>query len=242
MSDVRQLALIPVRDTVLYPGSDLGLYVGREATIAAIRHAKAKQGDEIAVFTQTNGATHGPITADDIYKIGTVAKIAASVEMSDESIKIMLEGVERVQLDSISVVDGVTLVTVRSLPEAEASGTIASGEQEQINRLLGKWNTSFAQDCEQAEYQTIQKRTELGSVVKALRTILATPRIERGQHDRWLKTEPPARYTQLKNAAVAMRKRVLEEGHFDRKLVLLIEAIDFDVACRSEGLHAEFQG
>src|SRR5688500_3651659 len=119
MGDVRQLPLIPLRDFVLFPRSEAPIYVGRETSLRAIKLAKARYGGDLAVFTQLKGENNGPLAAGDIHHVGTLAKLVASVEMTDQTIKGMLEGVERIHLNDLSVVDGVTLVTVTLEPELD---------------------------------------------------------------------------------------------------------------------------
>lgn len=236
MGDVRQLALVPLRDVVLCPGSELPIYVGREATIRAIRFAKAKHDGYVAVFSQVKAETNGPITAEDIYRVGTIAKIAASVEMTDQSIKGMLEGTERIRLESLTVVDGVPMASVTSLPETNEAGAVSAADQTEILALLLAWCPDFNQACERAELDTIRTSRDLVPVVTALGTLVATPKIDKPDVKRDWNLPTPPRYRELLNEGVALRQKALEEGHYGRKFKLLIETIKFDMACRAEAL------
>lgn len=242
MSDARRLALIPCRDTVLYPGAEVPLYVGREATIRAVKYAKANGGD-LALFTQLHAEKSGPILRPDIFPVGTLTHIEACVELKDQTMKLMLVGTSRVRLQDLSTVDDVTIVTVTPWPETNPpeDATISAVEQKEILASLAAWRPDLGADGERAELQLIRESKNLGAVVRALRTLVATPNINKfGAEPAWRSPEDPPspRYRALLNEAVARRQSLLEEQSFKRQLALLQEALSFDISCRSEELGA----
>jgi len=237
MGEVRQLPLLPLRDLVLFPHSEAPIYIGREASLRAIKLAKAQYGDHIAVFTQLKGENNGPLAASDINHVGTLAKIVASVEMTDQTIKGMLEGIERVRLQDMKVEGGVTLLTVVSEPETYEVTNIDKAEQATILELLSTWGLDLSRAGEQAELQTVTNELNVVSVVAALRSLVSVPRIDKPGAERgWesINNQPSARYRDLKNQAVARRQKVLEEPGYRQKLQHIIDALRFDIACRAE--------
>lgn len=237
MSDSSQLALIPSRDTVLFPGAEMPFFAGREATLRAIRYAKA-HGGEVALFTQLRAENPGPITRNDIFPIGTLARIAACIEMKDNTMKLMLEGIGRIQLSEMCVVDDVALVTVTPLSDmAMREATVSDMEQKEILALIAAWKLEFDANSERAELQVIRESKNLEVTMRALRSLVATPNILKfGAEIKWSSPDnpPSPRYNELTNIAIARRQAILEEPNIKRQFDLIRETLAFDISCRSE--------
>jgi len=90
------LPILPVRDTVLFPGAVLPLTVGRESSLALV---SALQGDEkmLGVVAQLDPRIEDPAAAD-LHKVGTLAKVHKTVKMPNGNVVIFLEGLQRIQL------------------------------------------------------------------------------------------------------------------------------------------------
>jgi ATP-dependent Lon protease len=90
------LAVLPVRDTVLFPGAVLPLTVGRESSLALVN---ALEGDEklLGVVAQLDPRVEDP-SAADLHKVGTLAKVHKTVKMPNGNVVIFLEGLQRIQL------------------------------------------------------------------------------------------------------------------------------------------------
>src|SRR6266403_1105220 len=96
------LPILPVRDTVLFPGAVLPLTVGRDSSLALVN---ALEGDEkfLGVVAQLDPRIEDPAAAD-LHKIGTLAKVHKTVKMPNGNVVIFLEGLQRIQvLDLISL-------------------------------------------------------------------------------------------------------------------------------------------
>jgi ATP-dependent Lon protease len=237
MSNVRQLPFMALRDIVLFPNSESPIYVGREASVRAIKLAKTQHDGDIVVFTQLKAENNGPIAINDIHHVGTLARIVASIEMTDQTIKGMLEGVERVRLQDLNLVDGVPLVTVISEPELDENLKIDDAEHASILALLSTWWPDFSSDSERAELQMLAKKRDIVSVVSALCSFALVSRIDKPGVERgWETLQHPAstRYRELKNLATAQRQKVLEESSYKKKLRCLVDALSFDITCRTE--------
>ncbi len=90
------LPVLPVRDTVLFPGAVLPLTVGRESSLALVN---SLEGDEklLAVVAQLDPRIEDPAAAD-LHKVGTVAKVHKTVKMPNGNVVVFLEGLQRVQV------------------------------------------------------------------------------------------------------------------------------------------------
>ena len=90
------LPILPVRDTVLFPGAVLPLTVGRESSLALVN---ALQGEEkmLGVVAQLDPRVEDPAAAD-LHKVGTLAKVHKTVKMPNGNVVIFLEGLQRIQM------------------------------------------------------------------------------------------------------------------------------------------------
>ena len=90
------LAILPVRDTVLFPGAVLPLTVGRESSLALVN---SLQGDEklLGVVAQLDPRVEDPAAAD-LHKVGTLAKVHKTVKMPNGNVVVFLEGLQRIQI------------------------------------------------------------------------------------------------------------------------------------------------
>src|ERR1700694_3318635 len=88
------LAILPVRDTVLFPGAVLPLTVGRESSLALVN---SLEGEEklLAVVAQLAPGIEEPAAAD-LHKVGTLAKVHKTVKMPNGNVVVFLEGLQRV--------------------------------------------------------------------------------------------------------------------------------------------------
>ena len=90
------LPVLALKNTVLFPGIVIPITVGRDRSIKAIQHAY--EGDRlIAVLSQRDSNTEAP-DADDLFRIGTVARIIKLIKMPDGSTTAILQGRKRFEL------------------------------------------------------------------------------------------------------------------------------------------------
>jgi ATP-dependent Lon protease len=90
------LPILPVRDTVLFPGAVLPLTVGRESSLSLVN---ALQGEEkmLGVVAQLDPRVEDP-SAADLHKVGTLAKVHKTVKMPNGNVVIFLEGLQRINV------------------------------------------------------------------------------------------------------------------------------------------------
>jgi ATP-dependent Lon protease len=96
------LPILPVRDTVLFPGAVLPLTVGRESSLALVN---SLQSDDklMGVVAQLDPRVEDPAAAD-LHKVGTLARVHKTVKMPNGNMVIFLEGLQRIQIiDLISL-------------------------------------------------------------------------------------------------------------------------------------------
>ncbi len=87
---------LPLRDTVLFPNSFMPLAVARESSVKLIDEAIAG-GKVIGVFTQKDPTSEEP-GQDDLYPIGTLTHIHKMFKLPDGSLRLIVQGLTRLQL------------------------------------------------------------------------------------------------------------------------------------------------
>ena len=110
-----QLAILPVRDTVLFPGAVLPLTVGRESSLALIN---SLQGEDkvLGVVAQHDPRVEDPASAD-LHKVGTFAKVHKTVKMPNGNVVIFLEGLQRFQINDLLGLKPFLTAQVEPMPD-----------------------------------------------------------------------------------------------------------------------------
>ena len=90
------LPVLPLKEVVIYPFAVQPLGVGQERSIRLIDDVM--RGDRLVVLVAQKSAEMEQAGPDDIFKIGTVARVARMIRMPDGTIQIIVQGLERVEL------------------------------------------------------------------------------------------------------------------------------------------------
>jgi ATP-dependent Lon protease len=93
------LPVLPVRDTVLFPGAVLPLTVGRESSLALVN---SLTGEEklLGVVAQLDPRVEDPAAAD-LHKVGTLAKVHKTVKMPNGNVVVFMEGLQRIRIEEL---------------------------------------------------------------------------------------------------------------------------------------------
>ncbi len=111
--------ILPLRDIVVYPKMIVPLFVGREKSIKALQSA-IDNDQNIVLATQKDAAVEDPVP-DDIFKIGTLGTVVQLVRLPDGTVKVLVEGLERVKIDEFVPGEGFMKVTAEILPEDDVT-------------------------------------------------------------------------------------------------------------------------
>lgn len=112
--------LLPLRDIVVYPKMIVPLFVGREKSIKALQSA-IDNDQNIVLATQKDAAVEEP-TSEDIYGVGTLGTIVQLVKLPDGTVKVLIEGIERVKIAQYIPNDSFMKVEVEVLNDIEEDG------------------------------------------------------------------------------------------------------------------------
>ena len=99
MEERRRSYVLPIRDIVVFPGIIVPLFVGRPRSLKAIEMAMLEDRS-ITVVAQREMDTDDP-GVDDLHSVGVLCTILQMVRIPDGTTKILIEGVEKVRLESI---------------------------------------------------------------------------------------------------------------------------------------------
>src|SRR5918996_3428773 len=111
-SDTKRLPMMPIRDVVIFPYMMTPFVVGRESSVRALEEALAGE-KKIFLATQHDASIDEP-RPDEIYSVGTVANIVQSLKLPDGNIKVLVEGVERAKVVSVTEDEGFFRAVVRT--------------------------------------------------------------------------------------------------------------------------------
>lgn len=92
--------VLPLRDIVVFPHMIVPLFVGREKSIRALEEVM-RNDTYILLATQINASDDDPAT-DAIYKVGVLAQVLQLLKLPDGTVKVLVEGVERAQIERYS--------------------------------------------------------------------------------------------------------------------------------------------
>lgn len=109
------LPILPLRNTVLFPGVVIPITAGRDKSIKLINDANAG-GKVIGVVSQKNEEDEDP-SPEDINKVGTVARILRVLKMPDGNVTVILQGKKRFEIDTVTSEQPYLKATIKEVPE-----------------------------------------------------------------------------------------------------------------------------
>lgn len=114
-----ELPLLPLRNTVLFPGVVLPITVGRDKSIKAVTESYGRADKLVAVVAQKDSQVEDP-GVGDLEAVGTVAKIVKQIKMPDGGTTIIIQGKSRVQIGQFTQEDPFFKVKLTRLADEPA--------------------------------------------------------------------------------------------------------------------------
>ncbi len=110
-----ELPILPLRNTVLFPGVVIPITAGRDKSIQLIK--EANKGDKVVgVVAQKNGEVEDP-SVQDIYKTGVVAQILRVLKMPDGNTTVIIQGKKRFEINEVVQEDPYLKAKVAEAPD-----------------------------------------------------------------------------------------------------------------------------
>jgi ATP-dependent Lon protease len=136
-TDTKRLPMMPIRDVVIFPFMMTPFVVGRESSVRALEEALL--GDKrIFLATQHDASVDEP-RPDEIYSVGTVANIVQSLKQPDGNIKVLVEGVERGKVISVSEEEGYFRAVVKTTSFKIEQGSQLEGLTSRVTTLFEQY-------------------------------------------------------------------------------------------------------
>jgi ATP-dependent Lon protease len=130
------LPLLPLKNTVLFPGLFMPLSVGRTTSVAAVEAALASEDKALVVVAQRETATEQP-GLPDLYGVGTRA-IIRKMARTPEAVELLVQGGERVTLLALEQTEPYLKARVQTLPLPEDQGTEVEALYRAVIDLAGR--------------------------------------------------------------------------------------------------------
>jgi ATP-dependent Lon protease len=118
---VRELPLVALRETVIFPEMIVPLQVGRDKSVAALNAATATSGP-IALVTQREAEREEIEDPSELYSVGTLAKIAQVVQLQDGTVRAIVQGQGRLKVLEFVQTNPYIIVRVEELPDVTPEG------------------------------------------------------------------------------------------------------------------------
>jgi ATP-dependent Lon protease len=122
MSEIEEnqvIPILPLRDIVVFPHMIVPLFVGREKSVRALEAVMA-QNKQILLLTQTEAGTEDP-AEDDVYRVGTLGSILQLLKLPDGTVKVLVEGTCRAQVNKIDNSGEFLLASTVEIKESKVS-------------------------------------------------------------------------------------------------------------------------
>ena len=124
------IPVLPLRDVVVYPHMVIPLFVGRDRSIQALQRAM-EDDKRILLVAQKDAGQDNP-TIDEIYRVGTVSTILQLLKLPDGTVKVLVEGGRRAQIDEFEEGESFLGASITALE----SGSEDEREIEALTRSL----------------------------------------------------------------------------------------------------------
>ena len=139
----RDLPLVALRETVIFPEMIVPLQVGREKSVNALNAAVA-EGSLIALVTQRRAETEEILEPSELYAIGTLAKIAQVVQLQDGTVRAIVQGQSRLRVHGFVSTSPHLVATVEELPDASPKGVEVEAMMKTVQAQMDQYVQSGA--------------------------------------------------------------------------------------------------
>ena len=194
------LPVLPLRDVVVYPKMIVPIFVGRDKSIEAVQKANDK-GSEIVLVMQKKAEVETP-SAKDLYKVGTLGNVLQMLKLPDGTIKLLVEGLERIKITSFRDNKTYISATIESYPQTATD-----------KKSLESWARAVVSQFE--EYVKINKKIPY-DVIQSVKQI--------GEYDKLADTI--ASHLSLKTED---KQFLLEAGNLQERLDKILQLIDTEM-------------
>lgn len=164
---------MPLREVVIFPHSILPLFVGRKTSIKALETAYRNSSKQIFLVTQKDSSVENP-ACGDLYSVGVVCKILQLLNLPDDTIKVLCEGLYRAKLIEIKEGGQFPVARVERLAEVRSG----MDEKEALIRAARSSLEAYASQNGKISQETLLSITALkepGALADAIMSNIKAP-------------------------------------------------------------------
>ncbi|CDM66938.1 endopeptidase La [Pyrinomonas methylaliphatogenes] len=132
--DIARYPMVPIRDVVIFPSTKVAFKIGRPGSVRALEKALAT--DRMIFLATQHDASIDEPRPEQIYRVGTVARILQAQRQENGQIKVVVEGRERATTIRVENEDGAFTAIVRRAPIATETGLRVESLIQRIAQLL----------------------------------------------------------------------------------------------------------
>ena len=131
-----EIPLLPLKDTVVYPLTVYPLVIGKEKSIRLINDVTV--GDKILGLTAQRKADAEVAKTGDIHPVGTMARILQMVKAPDGTLRVLVQGIERIAIKEFTQTEPYIRATVSAKPDETAKSVETEGLMRGLTELFQK--------------------------------------------------------------------------------------------------------
>jgi ATP-dependent Lon protease len=131
-----QLPLLPLKDTVVYPLTVYPLVIGKEKSIRLINEITV--GDKLLALTAQRKVDIDVSSVSDIYTIGTMARVLQMVKAPDGTLRVLVQGIERISVTQFQQIEPYIKAGIKALPDRSEKSVQLEGLMRGVSDLFQK--------------------------------------------------------------------------------------------------------
>src|ERR671937_419372 len=163
--DILRLPMVPIRDVVIFPFTKVAFKIGRPSSVRALEDALATDRT-IFLATQHDASIDEP-TPEQIYSVGTIARILQAQRQENGQTKVVVEGRERATTIRVENNNGAFTATVRRAPVANETGPRVDALMQRTGQLVEQ-HVRLAPEMQTDALQTALRNTDPSHLADAL--------------------------------------------------------------------------
>src|SRR5213083_594200 len=164
-ADIARFPMVPIRDVVIFPFTKVAFKIGRPGSVRALEMALA--GDRTIFLATQHDATIDEPAPEQIYSVGTIARILQSQRQENGQIKVVVEGRERATTIRVENNNGAFTATVRRAPVVSEAGVRTDALVQKIAQLVEQ-HLRLAPDVQPDALQTAMRNADPSHMADAL--------------------------------------------------------------------------
>jgi ATP-dependent Lon protease len=114
------IPILPLRNSVLFPGSIIPIDVGRRKSVRLVEDAISKERPVIGILTQMEARTEDP-REEDMYRVGCAARILKVIKLAKDNFSVILQGVSRFEVQDFEEAEPFLAARVQAVPDPTTS-------------------------------------------------------------------------------------------------------------------------